>query len=42
MRKDRDFREKSDAVRRGKGFVGQRGGNETLTPQQIALAEATD
>jgi len=42
MKKDRDFREKSDAVRRGKGFVGQRGGNETLTPQQIALAEATD
>ena len=41
MKKDRDFREKSDAARRGKGFVGQRGGNETLTPQQIALAEAT-
>ena len=37
MKKDRDFREKSDAVRRGKGFVGQRGGDETLTPQQIAL-----
>src|SRR5271157_2492330 len=37
MRKDRDFREKSDAVRRGKGFIGQRGGNETLTPPQIAL-----
>jgi len=42
MKKDRDFREKSDAARRGKGFVGQGGGNETLTPQQIALAEATD
>ena len=42
MKKDRDFREKSDAGRRGKGFVGQRRGNETLTPQQIALAEATD
>src|SRR5208337_1558630 len=41
MKKDRDFREKSDAARRGKGFVGQGGGNETLTPQQIALAEAT-
>jgi len=29
-------------ARRGKGFVDQRGGNEALTPQQIALAEATD
>lgn len=42
MKKDRDFREKSDAARRGKGFVGERGGNETLTPQQIALVEATN
>jgi hypothetical protein len=41
MKKDRDFREKSDAVRRGKGFVGRRGGNETLAPQQTGLAEAT-
>lgn len=42
MKKDRDFREKSDAARRGKGFVAERGGNETLTPQQIALVGATD
>jgi endogenous inhibitor of DNA gyrase (YacG/DUF329 family) len=41
MNKDREFRAKSDAARRGKGFVGERGGNGTLTPQQIALAEAT-
>jgi len=41
MKKGRDFREKSDAARWGKGFVGQRGGNETLTPQQIVLSRAS-
>jgi Protein of unknown function (DUF559) len=41
MNKNAEFRKKGDDARRGKGFVGERGGNGTLTPEQIALVEAT-
>jgi Protein of unknown function (DUF559) len=41
MNKNADFRKKSDDGKRGKGFVGERGGNGTLTREQIALLEAT-
>jgi uncharacterized membrane protein len=41
MNKNADFRKKSDDGKRGKGFVGERGGNGTLTREQIALVEAT-
>ena len=40
MNKDRDFRAKSDAARRGRPFAGTRGGNGHRTPQQMALAQA--
>jgi hypothetical protein len=40
MNKDRDFRAKSDAAKRGRPFAGTRGGNGHRTPQQMALAQA--
>ena len=41
MNKDEDFRKKSDDAKRGKPFVGDRGGNGHITPEQAVLAEAT-
>lgn len=41
MNKDENFRKKPDDAKRGRPFVGVRGGNGHITPEQKALAEAT-